>query len=364
MRKLVFIIVLLALALPVAAQDSGWTCPEGFEGQQLNVFNWTTYIGLTTMDDFAAACGITYTYDNYDGDDALVSRLRQGNPGYDIVVPSDYMVPVMREEGLLQPLEIEKIPNFVNLSTDMQETAYDPDAEYAIPYLLGSWGVGYNVAAVANRLGEGVEFESWEQFFNYEGPVAWVDEPRAMLPIALLLLGFDPNSEDADEIEAAKQYLIEHSDNVIAIASDDGQELLVRGEVEMAVEYNGDIYQLNLDCACEDYNYIVPVEGSGYSSGFIAIPVGAQNPELARVFIDFILDPQNAANIANDTAYPTPNQAAIDAGLIQPELLESPILYPSEEAREHMFFLLYISEEAEQLYNDAWDEIKLAVARR
>ena len=348
--------LLLALAAPAAAQSaSRWVCPEGFAGQHINVFNWSTYIAEDTMDNFAAACGVTYTYDNFDSNESLITRIRQGNPGYDIVVPSDYAVPAMIEEGLLLPLDLARIPNVANLAEDLRATPYDPESAFAVPYLWGTFGIGYNAAKVAEPV------TSWQQFFEHDGPVAWTDDPRLMLSVALVMTGADPNSSDPTEIEAAKQYLIDHSDNVVVIAADDGQELLARQEVDMAIEYSGDIFQIALDCACDDFVYVVPEEGSGVSSGFIAVPVGAQNPDLAMVFIDYILDPQVSADIANYTAYPTPNQAAVDLGLIDPALLANPGIYPPEEVRANLFFLLLQDPATEQLFNDTWDEIKIRI---
>lgn len=348
----------LLTSATVFAQESSnktdWTCPEGFAGQQLNVFNWSTYIAENTVSDFETLCGVTVVYDVYDSDDSLLARLRQGNPGYDIVVPSDFAVPTMIEEGLFEQLDLKNIPNFSNLSPDLRSAPYDPDSEYTVPYLWGTFGIGYNAAHV----GEAVT--SWEQFFNYDGPVAWIDDSRIMIAIGLVMVGYDPNSTDEEEIAAAGQYLIEHSSNVVAIAEDDGQEMLVRGEVDMAIEYNGDIFQLALDCECEDYAYTVPVEGTGFSSGYVGIPTGSQNHALAEVFIDYLLDPQVSADIANYTAYPTPNQTAIDEGLIDEALLSNPGVYPSEEARENIFFVLP-NIEMEELYLSIWDEVKISL---
>jgi spermidine/putrescine transport system substrate-binding protein len=335
-----------------------WVCPEtvaAMTNKTLNLYNWSTYIGENTVPEFEKRCGVTVISDFYSGNEELLTRLRTGNPGYDVVVPSDYAVLSMIDEGLLLPLDHSAIPNLNNLAEDLRRSPYDPDSTYAIPYLWGTFGLGYNTTKVAG------EVSSWEQFFTYDGPVAWADDPRLMVSLALVMLGFDPNTSSVEEIQAAKQYLIDHSSNVVVIAADDGQEYLSRGEVDMVVEYNGDIFQLGLDCACEDYAYIIPKEGSGISAGFMAIPVGAQNPDLAQVFLDYILDPQVGAEIANFTTYPSPNQAAIDAGLIDPNLLENVGVYPPPEIREKLFFLLLQDVDTEALFNDVWTEIKLSI---
>lgn len=344
-----------SLATAQSTPDTPWTCPEGYAGQQLNVFNWSTYIAEDTIANFETLCGITVTYDVYDSDDALLNRLRQGNPGYDIVIPGDASVPLMISEDLLEPLDFSRIPNYANIADTYKNTLFDPDNLYTVPYLSGTFGVGYDREAV------GTEVTSWEQFFSHAGPVAWVDDSRAMIPIGLLMAGHDPNSGDPQDIADAKAYLIANSANVAVIAADDGQELLARGEVDMAIEYNGDIFQINLDCECEQYGYSLPVEGSGFSAGFIGVPVGAQNQPLAEVFIDYLLDPQVAADIANYTTYPSPNQAAIEAGLIDPLLLENPAIYPDEATLARLFYI-QTPPEAEELYLATWDEVKIAIS--
>ncbi len=362
MRSFIVVAALLVLvlgaAVVLAAADEPWVCPDyvqTMENKTLNLYNWATYIGETTIPDFEAACGVSVTSDFFDSNESMLTRLRQGNPGYDIVVPSDYAVPVMIEEGLLLPLDHTQLPNLDNLADDLRGSPYDPDTTYAIPYLWGTFGLGYSTERVSEPV------TSWAQFFEHDGPVAWIEDARLMISIALLLTGHDPNSSDPAAVADAKQYLIDHSAHVVVIAADDGQEWLARGDVDMAIEYNGDIYQIGLDCECDEFIYTLPGEGSGISSGFMAIPVGAQNPALAHVFLDYIMDPQVAAEIANFTTYPSPNQAAIDAALIDPALLGNAGIYPPPEVRARLFFLLKQDAETEQLYNDVWTEIKLSI---
>ncbi len=357
---LVFAVLAAAGALltaPLAAQDAvePWVCPEGFTGQHINVFNWPTYIAETTMDGFAAACGVTYTYDSYDSDKSMITIIRQGNPGFDIVVPSDYAVLLMIDEELLLPLDHARLPNLANLAADLRQAPFDPENTYSVPYLWGTFGIGYSTVRVAEPV------TSWMQFFQHDGPVAWVDDPRSMFAIALLMIGADPNTREPADIEAAKEFLIANSRNVLVIATDDGQELLARGEVDMAFEYSGDVYQIIQDCACDSFAYAIPDEGTGISAGFIGIPVGARNPELAHVFIDYILDPQVSADIANYTAYPTPNQTAFDLGLIDPDQATNAGIYPPEAVRANLFFVEYQGEEIDSLMNAAWDEVKIKV---
>jgi spermidine/putrescine transport system substrate-binding protein len=330
-----------------------WVCPEGFSGQQLSIYNWATYIGDTTVSDFEALCGVTVVYDVYDSDDALITRMRQGNPGYDLGFPTDYATAVLRREELLEPVDKSQIPNFANLGERFINQPFDPENQFSVPYLWGTTGIGYNRAKVG-------EITSFQQLFEYDGNVAWMENTRSMMGIALIQLGFDPNSTDPDEIEQAKQFLINNSDNVAVIAADDGDSLLVQGEVDIAVEYGGDMYQQILENG-DDYAYIAP-PGAVLDITSVVILKDAPNVELAHVFIDYMLDPNVAAHIVDTVRYATPNQAAIDGGFIPEEILNNPAVSPAPEDQTSMWFVNDIGD-VEQLYNDAWDEIRVNIGQ-
>lgn len=347
---------LLLFAAASAQDETTWVCPEEFAGQTLSVYNWTTYIAEDTIPTFEALCGVRVIYDTYPTDDDMLARLRQGNPGYDVVVPADQTVYLMRAEGLLQPLEHERIPNLANVDPAFLDLGYDPANRYTVPYQWGTLAIGYNVERV------GFEITSWNDMFDYDGPVSWIEDLRAMLGVALIMLGYDPNTSDPAEIDAAKDFMIERGRNVVYINQDDGQELLLRGEVDIVVEYSGDIFQIIDECECDTFDYVIPEEGALFWIDTLAIPTGAPNPALAHAFIDFILDPVIGADISNYTAYGSPNAAAIAAGLIDADYLADPRVYPDAAKRARLFSTIQ-DPTREQLFNDAWDEIKIFVGR-
>jgi spermidine/putrescine transport system substrate-binding protein len=357
MRKLILLGLLFALIVPfaVVAQDDAeiepWVCPEGYEGQTLSVYNWSTYIAEDTIPNFEELCGVTVNYDIFESGEAMLARIQQGNPGYDIVVPSGSTVERMIRDELLIPLDKDLIPNIANLNPALMDPAYDPENVYSVPYQWGTVGIGYNTAAFPDGI------ESWEDLWAHDGEVAWLDDRRAVFGVALTMLGYDPNTTDPDEIAEARDYLIENGGNVVAIAADDGQELLARGDVDATIEYNGDIVAMAAECECEDFAYAIPAEGSYLWTDNLAIPVDAPNPELANVFIDYVLHAQVGADISNYTAYASPNLAAFEAGLIDEVYAEDPAVYPDEETTATLFSIVEVGEEAEQAYNDAWDEL-------
>ena len=227
MKKLLLLSLLLLALAPAAIADGHeyeeWTCPEGYEGQTLSIFNWSTYIAMDTVPNFEEACGVTVNYDIYESNEAMLARIRQGNPGYDLVVPSGGTVQRMADEGLLVPLDLDQIPNMANVIPDFLDPAFDPGNRFSLPYQWGTLGIGYRTEVFPDGI------SSWEQVWNHDGSVAWIDDRQAMFGIALTILGYDPNTTDGDEINAARDYLVERGGNVVAVAADDGQVLLERG---------------------------------------------------------------------------------------------------------------------------------------
>ncbi|MDQ7026192.1 MAG: spermidine/putrescine ABC transporter substrate-binding protein [Anaerolineae bacterium] len=357
MRKLFLLLILVGLFVPVAviAQDDAevepWVCPEGFEGQTLSVYNWSTYIAEDTVPNFEELCGVSVNYDIFDSGETMLARIRQGNPGFDIVIPSGSTIAIMIREELLVPLDKDLIPNIANLEPSLMDASYDPGNLYSLPYQWGTIGIGYSTEAFPDGI------TTWEELWDYDGSVAWLDDRRAMFGVALTILGYDANTSNPDEISEARDYLIERGANVVTVAADDGQELLARGDVDATIEYSGDIFAIADECECDSYAYVIPEEGTNIWTDNMAIPVDAPNAELAMVFMDYVLHPQVGADISNYTAYASPNLAAIELGLIDADYLEDPAIYPSAETAENLFEITESDADTEQAYNDAWDEL-------
>lgn len=362
MRKLLILGLMLALILSVGslalAQDDmpeAWVCPEGFEGQTLRVFNWTTYVAETTIPGFEAACGVTVEYFEYGSNEEAINIIRAGSAQYDIVVPSDNTAARMINEGLALPLDLSLIPNYDNLLDAFKDPLFDPGNGYSIAYQWGTIGIGYDV----NFFPDGLD--SWVDFLEYEGRVAWLDDQRAVLGVMLNLLGYDPNSGAEDEIMEAARYMLDtNRADVFEIAPDTGQDLLLRGEVDAVIEYSGDIYQIMDECECEDFEYVIPVEGGVLWTDNMMIPYNSPNPTLAHAFIDYILDPVVGADLSNYTAYGTPNEAAL--AYIDEALLAEEGIYPSEETLNNSFIAVDVGG-AEVFYSAAWNLINTEIAR-
>lgn len=343
----------LMLVLLVACATSGAVAtPAPTAGPAvLRIYNWDTYIDPALIAQFEAEAGVRVAYSTFGGADELIAGVRARPGAYDLVVPSDYMIELMRREGLLAPLDKANIPNLANLDPLFISPAYDPANRYCAPYLWGTMGLGYDARAVERPV------TRWADVFDEPaGAVALLDSPREMLGIVLLLLGYSPNTTNPREIAAARDYLIARAGDVAAFAPDTGQDLLARGDAAIAVEWSGDIFQVME--GRPELQYVIPAEGSIVWSDSMCVPHGSPNRELAERFINFILSPEAGAALANYTRFSSPNREAHP--LIRPEDLANPALYPDERTRQRLFFLVDVGAEASKLYDRAWDEVLAA----
>lgn len=320
----------------------------------LNFYNWDTYIGETTLAGFTAASGIRVQYDLFANNEELFAKLTAGNPGYDLIVPSDYMLEAMIGLDMLMPIEHGRIPNLRHLDPDpnFSDPPFNPGLKFAVPYMWGTMGIGYRKSKV-----DGVP-DSWGVIFAsdaYAGRIALLDDARSMIGCALKYLGHDLNTVDPVEIAAARDLLVAAKPRIKTFAPDSGQDLLLSGEVDLAVEWNGDIVQVMAED--DDLGYVVPREGGLVWMDNLAIPRGAPHPGNAHAFIDHIYDPAVNAEIANTIHYPTPNLAA--RALVDAADLANPAIYPPPEVIANCQAVADVGDAA-QLYDEAWTVILAA----
>lgn len=332
-----------------------WTCPQDFAGQTLAVYNWGDYIGDTTIPEFERLCNVRVSLDFFDTNESLIARMRQGNPGYDVAFPNDYAIEIMIREALIQKLNFDNIPNVKNVSERWKNQYFDPNNEYGVPYLFSSYGIAYNKTKV------GKEITSWKELYEYEGAVVWIDDYRGAFAPAFLMNGFSASTTDPAEIEIAFDYLREHTRNVIAVIGG-FKESLASGEADMMMTYSAQAFDLMTTCECDDFAYVVPVEGGIIDVTNAVILTGARNVPLAEAFIDYLNDPYVAAQITNDTAYPTTNRAAVESGFINPDYLNNPAVFVEDEAFERLEFYRPVTE-VEELYAQKWEELLIQMGR-
>jgi spermidine/putrescine transport system substrate-binding protein len=352
---LLFLIsVLLPLGCTLSHSDS--TGMNSSSERILSIYNWSTYIDPEIIKQFEKKFGITVQYDTYESNDDLYAKLKPGNPGYDVIFPSDYMVAIMGKENLLEVLNLKNIPNIKNIDQKFLVTPFDPGNQYSLPYQWGTMGLGYNIKAT------GVDINSWGAIFDpkYNNRVALIDELRSMMGGILIYLGYDPNTVDPDKLSQVKDYILKHKDTIAAFAPDTGQLLLDQGQVDIAVEWSGDIFQVMKENP--NLRYVIPKEGSIVWLDNISIPKNAPHKALAEKFINFILEPEVSAKISNFIRYGTPNKTAIEMGLINPEDLKNPAIYPPPEVFKRLTYIRDVGSVV-KLYDRVWTEIKLGIGQ-
>lgn len=319
----------------------------------VNFYNWDTYIGETTLEDFTAATGIEVNYDLFADNDELFAKLKNGNPGYDLIVPTNDYVEQMIEAKMLTELDHSKIPNIANIDPDFMDPAFDPGRKYSLPYMWGSIGIGYRKSAV-----DGTP-DSWADLYTsdkYAGRIAMLGNGQTVLQMAMKLMGKSLNDWSDENLAAAEAMLIAQKSRITAFAPDNGQDLLLAGEVDLAMEWNGDILQaMDED---DDIGFVIPKEGGLLWEDTLCVPVGAPNPEGAHALINYLLDAEVGKDLAEYIFYATPNAAA--KALTSAEYQENPAIFPPADAVKKSETSIYPGQEAVQKIDAAWTRVKAA----
>ena len=330
MKKILSIIFLLAL-------------PFSSNAEELFIYNWSDYIAEDTIANFEEETGIDVTYDVFDSNEVLEAKLLAGGSGYDLVVPSGSFMENQIKAGVFQKLDKSKLSNLSNLDPSVLEKtdAHDPGGEYSVNYMYGTTGIGYNVAAVEER---GGDVESWDIIFNPDEiskyadcGVAMLDAPSEVVEIALNYLGYDPNTENTKANEEALELLKQIRPYIKYFDSSQYIDDLANGEICLAVGWSGDVFIAAYE-EIEEVWYSIPNEGTVIWFDMMGIPADAKNVDNAHKFIDYILRPEVVAEITNYVWYSNPNLVAnTTEGLIDPEILEDPAIYPTEETLLKLF---------------------------
>jgi len=322
---------------------------------ELHLYNWSEYLSPDVPNAFEAAYGVRVIEDTYASNEDLLAKLQGGASGYDVIVPSDYMVGVMIQLGMLEPLDTEIIQSFANIDPANLGTYYDPDNTYSMPYLWGTTGVLYDV----NLLGE--ELDSWEPVFHpspeVQGKLVMLDDQREVIGAALMSLGYSVNETSDEALQKAKAVLMEQKPYVTAYSSQNNDDMMLGGEAVMAHMWTGDAL-LTADQK-EGLKYFLPKEGAVIWQDNLAVPKGAPNLYTAMAFIDFMNLPEVAAANANFVWYASPNKAARDQGLIEDWILNNPAVYPSEEVINRLQWIEDVGDDISK-YDRIWTEFKTA----
>jgi len=331
--------------------------PARAAGGEINVYNWGQYISdgtdgyIDVNKAFEEATGIKVNYMTFDSNESMYTKLKTGGSSYDVIIPSDYMVGRLIDEGMLLPLDFDNIPNYQYIDEAYRNTSYDPENKYSVPYTWGTVGLIYNSAYVDEE-----DLGSWDLLWNekYDGKILMFDNPRDSFAIAQLLLGYDLNTTDETELRAAAYKLIEQKPLVQSYVMDQIFDKMERGEAWIAPYYAGD-YLLMVE-ENEDLGFYFPEEGFNLFIDAMCIPTCATNKEGAEAYINFLCSPEIAGPNLEYLGYSTPETAAKD--FMDPELIESEVAYPDEKTLLGGSAFLYQDAETTQLMDSLWLEVK------
>lgn len=324
------------------------------EEKKLNFYNWDTYIGENTLADFEKTTGIETKMDLFADNDELFAKLKAGNPGYDVIVPTNDNLQRMIKANMVIPLDRSKIPNWSNIDPAFQDAAFDPGRKFSIPYMWGTLGIGYRKSKV-----QAPAVDSWKLLMDSDqmaGRIALLGDAANVIGIALKYQGYSFNSTNAAELKKAEDLLIAQKKNIKVFADDNGQDLLASGEVDACMEWNGDILQVMGED--EDLAYAVPTEGSLLWQDTMAIPAGAPHPGNANTFINYILDPEVGRDIAEFINYATGNGAA--RKIAKKEYQENTAIFPTAEVVAKCEPALYLGEDATKVRDEIWTRVQAA----
>ena len=337
------------------ATSEGKLVIEGSEGNKLAFYNWDTYIGENTLADFKAASGVEVNMTLFANNDELFAKFRAGNPGFDVIMPSNEYVARMVEAKMLAPLDHAKIPNKKNLLPEFQDADFDPGRKYSMPYTWLVLGIGYRKSAMKG----GVIPDSWKYLYDsaeYKGRMSLLSESADVFRLGFKYLGKSVNDATPELIKQVEDMLIKQKANIKNFHDDNGQDLLMSKEIDIVLEYNGDIAQKETEDP--DLAFVVPKEGSLLNSDCLCIPTGAPNPNNAHAFINFLLDGQNGANITKTILYPTPNAAA--KALMDDTYKNNPTIFPPADVMAKCEYGKYAGSEITQAFEAAMTRVRAA----
>jgi putrescine transport system substrate-binding protein len=335
----------------------------------VNVYNWSDYVEPAVLDAFSKETGIRVRYDTFDSNDTLETKLLAGKSGYDVVVPTAYFLERQIKAGVFQKLDKTKLPHLEAVWPTIAKhlAAYDPGNQYAVNYMWGTVGIGYNVRKVREILGTAREIDSWNTVF---GPgeltkfkdcgVHMLDSADDILPAALHFLGRDPNSADPGDLEKAADLVAKVRPAVRKFHSSEYLNALAGGEICLVVGWSGDVKQAQKRAAEAkngiEIGYSVPKEGAQMFFDNLAIPKDARNAAEAHAFIDYMLRPEVAAKNTNFLSYANGNLAS--QSLIDPAILNDRTIYPDEATMARLYTINAHDAKTTRLMNRLWTKIK------
>ena len=338
------------------------------EEKAVNVLNWSDYIGETTVADFEKATGIKVTYDVFDSNEVLETKLLSGRSGYDVVVPTAPFLERQIKAGVFLKLDKSKLPNLANMDPDIMQrvAAHDPGNEYSINYLWGTIGLGYNPDLVKKALGTET-IDSWAALLEPQSAsklakcgIAILDAPTDVFGSVAIYKGLDPNSEKPEDLKVVEETLMKVRPYIRYFHSSSYINDLAAGEICLALGWNGDVLQARDRGAVASKPvrvvFVSPKEGAINFFDMLAIPADAPHPDNAHAFLNYMMDPQAIAKVTNKVRFANGNLAALP--FVDEDIRNDPGIYPSAEIRARLHPDLAESQAFSRELNRSWTRVR------
>jgi spermidine/putrescine transport system substrate-binding protein len=344
---------------PETTTEGGETTEAAAERPQASgtffYYNWSDYVNPETYKKFTAETGVKVKKDFYASNEDLLAKMQGGARGYDLVVPTGYMVEVMAAEGLLEEIDYSKLPLYENVDDKFRNLPYDPENKFSVPKDWGTTGFTYRTDLVKERP------TTWREFFElakgpYSGKVVLLDGIPEVTGSTAVMLGYSFNTEDPDELEEVKKELLELKPHILAITSTEVRQLLVNGRAAIAMTWNGDGALVAAEKPAE---YVVAEEGGEFWVDTYAIPVGGKNPDAAYAWIDYTYEPEINALETEYHYYGPVLKRDLLADVIDPAILKDPDVFPPEDVLAKLE-ANSIGPEGVKIRDRIWTEFKAA----
>jgi putrescine transport system substrate-binding protein len=359
---------LVALAAWILSACGGSKHAGTAEEPVLNIYNWADYIGYNTIAEFEHETHIKVIYGVYDSNETLEAKILAGQSGYDIVSTTTGFYGRQIKAGAYRPLDRSKLPNWTNLDPAVLavQAQADPGNRYAVPYLHAMNGIAYNVDSVKARVPNaptdslGLIFDPAVISKLADCGVTFLDSPEDVIQLALSFLHLNPNSQSAEDLQAAERVVMAVRPYIRTFDSNDYFHQLASKEICVAIAWSSD-YEVAQALAVEDgtgahLGFILPKEGSNITYNAFLVPASAPHPEAAHKFLNFILEPKVIAEITNDIHYGNDNLAA--RPFVRPDILNDPAVYPPPELRARLYLPEALGADYDRLRTRVWTRIK------
>lgn len=342
-RKILILVILLCLGVLTFSSCGQEKRPV------LYVYNWGDYIDESVIDLFEKEFNIRVNYDTFSTNEDMYVKVKAGGGDYDLLFPSDYTIKRMINDGMLQKLDFNHIPNYQYIEERFKNLDYDPQNEYSVPYMWGTVGILYNQKMVTKPV------TSWRILWDedYKKQILMLDSQRDSIGITLKMLGYSMNTRNPQELEAAKEALINQKPLVLAYVGDDVKDKMIAGEAALAVVWSGDaVYMMREN---PDLSFALPEEGTNLWFDSMVIPSTSKHKTEAEKFINFLCETEIAFKNTDYIGYSSPHREAKKR--LAPELLNDPAAYPSEEHLANCEIFQDLSDFLKE-YDRIWTEVK------